>query len=300
MSQVHQPQKTRELHNHHFDSTIWNDFKFRDDDIIISTYAKSGTTWMQQIISQLLFDGEEGLSVAEMSPWLDLRVPPKEVKLPEVESQMHRRFIKTHLPVDALVFSEKAKYIYIGRDGRDVLWSLYHHHANANEFWYDALNNTPGLIGPPIGQPTPSIVDYFREWLDKDGFPFWSLWENIRSWWSIRGLPNVYMIHFQNLKADMPGEIRKLAEFIGTPINEECWDDILLHCSFDYMKANATKSVPLGGAFWDGGADTFINKGINGRWHDVLPAEDNARYEERALSELGPECAQWLATGVLR
>ena len=74
------PEKTRELHNHHFDSTIWNDLQFRDDDIIISTYAKAGTTWMQQIIAQLLFDGEEGLEVAEMSPWMDLRVPPKAVK----------------------------------------------------------------------------------------------------------------------------------------------------------------------------------------------------------------------------
>ena len=54
------PKKRREFHNHHFDSTIWNDFKFRDDDIIIATYAKSGTTWMQQIIAQLLFNGQEG------------------------------------------------------------------------------------------------------------------------------------------------------------------------------------------------------------------------------------------------
>src|SRR5579871_3639955 len=52
------PKKTREIHNHHIDSTVWNDFKFRDDDIIISTYNKSGTTWMQQIVSQLLFNGE--------------------------------------------------------------------------------------------------------------------------------------------------------------------------------------------------------------------------------------------------
>jgi len=78
MAETDVPTKTRELHNHHFDSTIWNDFPFRDDDIVISTYAKSGTTWMQQIISQLLFPGEAGLEVAEMSPWLDLRVPPKE------------------------------------------------------------------------------------------------------------------------------------------------------------------------------------------------------------------------------
>ena len=118
------PVKTRELQNNHMDSTFWNDFVFRDDDIIIGTWAKAGTTWVQQILSQLIFNGEEGLPVADMSPWIDLRIPPKEVKMPEVEAQTHRRFIKTHLPVDALIFSPKAKYIYIARDGRDVVWSL--------------------------------------------------------------------------------------------------------------------------------------------------------------------------------
>jgi aryl sulfotransferase len=108
------PHKTRELHNHHFDSTIWNRFKFRDGDIVIATYAKSGTTWVQQIVSQLIFNGAEDLPVAEMSPWLNLRVPPKEVKLAAIEAQTHRRFIKTHLPVDALVSSPRAKYIYVG------------------------------------------------------------------------------------------------------------------------------------------------------------------------------------------
>ena len=119
------PVKTREIHNHHMDSTIWNDFAFRNDDIILGTYAKSGTTWMQQILAQLIFSGAEGLDLGTMSPWMDLRLPPKEVKLPVVEAQAHRRFLKTHLPVDALVFSDKAKYIYVARDGRDVAWSLH-------------------------------------------------------------------------------------------------------------------------------------------------------------------------------
>ncbi|HEX4974349.1 MAG TPA: sulfotransferase domain-containing protein [Pseudomonadales bacterium] len=299
MKEITYPVKTREMHNHHFDSTIWNDLTFRDDDIIISTYAKSGTTWMQQIISQLLFNGDETLEVAEMSPWLDLRVPPKAVKLPMVEAQTHRRFLKTHLPVDALVFSDKAKYIYIGRDGRDVLWSMYNHHANANDGWYKALNDTPGRVGPPILRPTPSITQYFHDWLDQDGQPFWPFWENVRSWWAIRDLPNVHIVHFANLKRDMPGEIRRLAAFIETPIDESKWDQILHHCSFDYMKANATKSVPLGGAFWDGGAATFIHKGSNGRWREVLTADEIAKYEQRAAQELDKDCAHWLASGEL-
>jgi len=291
------PVKTREMQNNHMDSTFWNDFKFRDDDIIIGTWAKSGTTWVQQIVSQLIFNGAEGLPVADMSSWLDLRVPPREIKLPEVEAQTHRRFLKTHLPVDALVFSPKAKYIYIARDGRDVVWSMYNHHVSANDAWYEALNDTPGLVGPPIGRPVDDIMQYYHDWLDKDGYPFWSFWDNIRSWWEIRDLPNVKLIHFSALKDDMPSEIRDIAGFLGIPIDEAKWPDILEHCSFEYMKANATPSVPLGGAFWDGGAETFVYKGVNGRWRDMLSDEESQKYEDLALTELGEGCAYWLKTG---
>jgi aryl sulfotransferase len=291
------PKKTREMHSHHFDSTIWNDFRFRDDDIIISTYAKSGTTWMQQMIAQMLFGPDPELEVADMSPWLDIRVPPKEVKLPVVEAQTHRRFIKTHLPVDALVFSPRAKYIYIGRDGRDVVWSFYNHHVNANEVWYSALNDTPGRVGPPIERPPADVREYWRDWMDRDGYPFWSFWENLRTWYGIRTLPNVLLVHFTSLKRDMPGQMRRIASFLDIPVDESKWPTILEFCSFDWMKAHATRSVPLGGAFWDAGAQVFINKGVNGRWSDVLTSEENAEYEARAVRELGADCARWLATG---
>jgi aryl sulfotransferase len=289
------PRKTRDIHNHHIDSTIWDDFRFRDDDIIVATYGKSGTTWTQQIIGQMLFGPDPELEVAELSPWLDMRVPPKHVKLPQVEAQTRRRFLKTHLPVDALRFSDQARYLFIGRDGRDVVWSLYNHHANANAKWYEALNETPGLVGPPIEPPPADIRQYFREWLDRDGFPFWPFWENIRSWWAIRDLPNVKIVHFTELKRDMRGMMREIADFLGVAVDPADWPLLELYCSFDWMKANATRVTPLGGSIWDGGAETFIHKGVNGRWQDVLPAADSAAYEARALAELGEECAAWLA-----
>ena len=95
----------------------------------------------------------------------------------------------------------------------------------------------------------------------------------------------------------MPGNIRKIAEFIDVEIDESRFSDILKHCSFDYMKENATKSTPLGGMFWDEGAKVFIHKGENGRWRDLLTAEDIAAYEKLAVEKLGEECAHWLATG---
>jgi aryl sulfotransferase len=214
-----------------------------------------------------------------------------------VEAQTHRRFIKTHLPVDALVFSPKAKYLYIGRDGRDVVWSMYNHHANANQTWYDALNKTPGRFGPPIEPPPGDIRQYWRDWMDRDGHPFWPYWENIRSWWEIRDLPNVKLVHFADLKRDMPRQMRDIAASLDIPIDESRWADIVEYCSFDWMKKNATKSVPLGGAFWDAGAEVFINKGVNGRWVDTLTAAEVEEYEARAEKELGRDCARWLATG---
>jgi aryl sulfotransferase len=105
------------------------------------------------------------------------------------------------------------------------------------------------------------------------------------------------MLHFSALRKDMPGEIRKVTGFLEIPIDEKQWNSILEHCSFDYMKAHAEESAPMGGALWEGGAKTFINKGTNGRWKDILSETDSARYESLVLEKLGPECAHWLATG---
>jgi aryl sulfotransferase len=291
------PRKTRELMNHHMDSTIWNDFKFRDDDVIVATYAKSGTTWTQQIVGQLVFLGDETVSMAELSPWLDLRVPPAPVKLEALEAQTHRRVIKTHLPLDALVFSPEAKYLYIGRDGRDVLFSFHHHHCQGNALWYELLNDTPGRVGPPIGKPDPDVRRYFRTWLNEDGFPIWSLWENVASWWAARDLPNVKLVHFAKLKADLAGQMQAIADFLEIDVPEARWPAIIEHCGFDYMKRHAAAVAPLGGAIFDGCAETFINKGTNGRWREVLSAEESDAYERMALEKLGPDCARWLATG---
>lgn len=291
------PQKTREIHSHHFDSSVWNDFRFRDDDIVIATYAKSGTTWTQQIVGQLLFGGAADVPVHALSPWLDFRVPPAPEKLALLDAQTHRRFVKTHLPVDALVYSPRAKYLYVARDGRDVVWSMHHHHVHANAELYAAVNDTPGRVGPAFAPPAPDVRRYFLDWLERDGHPFWPFWENVRSWWAIRDLPNLLLVHFADLQADPEREIRRIADFLEVTIWPDRWPAILEHCSFDWMKRHAELSAPLGGTVWEGGAATFINRGTNGRWRDVLRFEDVVRYEATAERELGAECARWLAHG---
>jgi aryl sulfotransferase len=288
------PEKTRELHNHHMNSEIWNSFRFRDDDIVIGTYGKSGTTWMQQIVAQLVFDGAEGIEVSKISPWVEMRILPPEA-IAGLEHLPHRRFVKTHLPVDALVFSPKAKYLYIGRDGRDAVWSLYNHHRNMRPEMIEVFNTMPGLVGPKLPPCPETPVDMFRLWFDNHGAPFWPFWENVRSWWEIRNLPNVKLVHFNELKADLPRAIAGIADFLGYSPDAEKLAQIASHCTFDYMKAHAAEVAPLGGQPWFGGAETFINKGTNGRWKGMLSTADIAAYEDRALQELGAECAAWLS-----
>lgn len=115
----------------------------------------------------------------------------------------------------------------------------------------------------------------------RDGHPFWPFWENIRTWWAIRHLPNLLMIHFNDLKRDLPGQIRRIAAFLDVPVQEDRWEAIQTYCSFDWMKRHASQSASLGAAFWDGGGEVFFNKRTNGNWHEVLTAQDCADYEKR-------------------
>src|SRR3546814_2586287 len=105
-------------------------------------------------------------------------------------------------------------------DHRDlpVLTPSFPTRRSSDLLWYEALNDTPGRVGPPIEPPTGNVRQYFLDWLARDGFPFWPFWENIRSWWAIRDLPNVLLLHFADLKTDMPAEIRRIAAFLDIAI----------------------------------------------------------------------------------
>jgi aryl sulfotransferase len=104
-------------------------------------------------------------------------------------------------------------------------------------------------------------------------------------------------VDINNLKADMPGEIRSMAEFLEIDIDENRWPDIIEHCTFEYMKANAHTLSSVFGDLFDGGLKNFVYKGTNGRWRDTLSSEDIQKYEKVVSEKLTPDCAHWHATG---
>jgi aryl sulfotransferase len=289
-------QAGRSVTNRHFDSNLWNDFTFRTGDVVIASYMKSGTTWLQQIVAQLIFEGREGIDIAALSPWLDHRIQGMHAKR-TYEAQQHRRFIKTHSPADALPILPSVKYIFVGRDGRDVAWSLHHHYAHLDASVYDRLNSISEGKEPPLEPPPASVVDYFNHWLDGNGHPFWSFWDTVFSWWNIRHHSNVLLVHFSDLKRDRSQQIKKIASFLEIPIKKTAFANILRQTSFEHMKSHASLCAPFNGKVWRGGSQTFIHRGTNGRWKEALPVADSDRYETTATRHLGLPCSAWLAAG---
>lgn len=282
------------LRNCAMDSTRWDSFRYRSGDIVVGAWGKSGTTWTLHIVAQLIFDGEENLPVDALAPWVELRLTPLEELLSHLDSQTHRRFVKTHLPADVLRLSPEAKYIYLARDGRDVAWSMYNHLMKMTPAFYDAFNETPGRVGPPIERPAAGPRQFFHDWLDGN-VALWPYWPNVQSWWNVRDLPNVLLIHFNELKSDLSGQIRRIADFLELPVDESLLPRIVEHCRFDYMKANADAHSVVLKHLFEGGMQSFIYKGTNGRWHDVLNADDLEKYQAAAVANLTPDCARWLA-----
>ncbi len=98
-----------------------------------------------------------------LSPWIDARFPPIEAVVARIEAQSHRRFLKTHLPLDALPWHNENKYIYVGRDGRDVMMSWFNHWRSFTDEGI-ALLNSGDLVGDPIPKCPDDVHEYF------DGF----------------------------------------------------------------------------------------------------------------------------------
>jgi len=286
------PRKLSEAHHPVMDSTLWNDFAFRDDDIVIATYVKSGTTLTQQIVAQLIFDADPDVYGQAVSPWIDFRVTPDAPA--QARAQTHRRFLKTHLPLRHLVYAPQAKYLFVARDPRDVAWSFHNHLINFTPEAIEAGAKAAAGFEPPP-PPDPDIRRFYHAFLDGPAQSP-AFWPYIQEWWNIRSLPNILLLHYADIIADLPGQIRRIAAFLDIPLNEKRLPAMAAHCSLAHMRKVAANS-PLLTRHFQGGAETFINKGTNGRWRDVLSQDEIDKCDRIAARELTPDCAAWLRQG---
>eukprot|EP01084_Bolivina_argentea_P055565 101836_1 len=301
-------------------SSVWADIDVKQNDIFIATAPKSGTTWVSEIVGQLLYNkdcSEINTVMHSKTIWPEMKLTTsdkcnEQIKKQRNESDQSRVVFKTHLPVESLYFRNDCKYLFVGRDFRDTIWSMHNHmmslkdemyafvEANyeklpveekakyrkpfrphkdytAMDLWNDIMSN-PDLFGNPDGG-----------WLELS-----FLWI-VGSWWNIQNLPNIKAIHYNNLKNNTQNEIKSIAQFLDIQINDNEIDKVVELCSLDKMRNNVKGTIQKQ-VFKDGGA-SFFHKGTNERWKGKLTDDQINQYKILAARYLDDDGIKWLETG---
>ena len=292
------------------DSARWEGFVFRPGDIVISTPPKCGTTWMQRLVALLVFDGPAlPAPMARVSPWLDMQLASTADVFAILDAQTHRRFIKTHTPLDGLPFDESVTYICVGRDPRDVAVSSRHHMQNMDVERFLATREAAvgledlaelGLTEPGPPQPLDD-TGALLAWIDADSdvtvMTLAATVGHLMTFWQARDRPNVALFHYGDLLADLPGQLQRLAGVLGYTLERQRAEQLASKASFEAMKAQAEHVVPNADIGLWRNADEFLHRGTSGQWRETFTEDALDRYNAR-LDELAPPpFRQWLHHG---
>ena len=238
-----QPHKTRTYFHHHMDSTRWEVYAPRPDDIIITTSYKSGTTLTQQLLYNMLVRDTSADAFAPavdaFSPWIDSRFyrVPKDELAAYIDALPHRRFLKSHLPFDGLPYYPQVKYLIVARDPRDVFMSLLNHYGAYSASQYARLDADAPQPMPRFDGDAKALWRNWisRGWFDweEEGWPFWSNMYHTKTYWDFRELPNFLFLHYAELRRDLEGAIRRIGDFIEHELTRADVDRIARAVSFE-------------------------------------------------------------------
>ncbi|MDX6338504.1 MAG: aryl sulfotransferase [Streptosporangiaceae bacterium] len=279
------------------DSGHWSGFPFRDGDIVISTRSKSGTTWMQMICALLVFQTPQlPEPLGDLSPWLDRLAVPREELLARLAAQPHRRFIKSHTPLDGLPVDPRATYIVVARHPLDMAVSLYHQGDNIDRARVRRLTGLPEPSEPP--PPRPSRHEWLTGWIHEDTTPQRQmdslpgvLW-HLTDAWARRAQPNIVLVHYDDLSGDLAGEMRRLAGRLGISVPAGAWPDLVRAATFEEMRAGAERIIGPPSMLKSSAA--FFRRGTSGAGREELSARELAGYQARAARLAPPDLLRWL------
>jgi hypothetical protein len=254
------------------------------------------------MICALLIFGDASLPgpLTELSPWLDIQTDSVANIFATLAAQRHRRFIKTHTPLDGLPYDERVTYICVGRDPRDVAISSNHHLDNMRR---EVLVRAVGLCDDPAEEPEPAAdpVERFWRWVEDAAPPSEGLellLHHLGTFWDRRQATNVVLLHYNDLQADLEAEMRRLAERLRIVVDEDVWPGLVAGATFDRMRDRADELAPqvtMVGLWRD--ASRFFNRGTSGQWQTLLGAPDLDRYWARVRRLATPDLVAWTHGG---
>ncbi len=273
-------------------SEIWARFTPRHDDVFVCTPPKSGTTWMQSLCGMLIFrDAEVNPGIGTISRWLDSAFNEEAELMPALESQTHRRYIKTHTPLDGITYDPGCTYITVYRHPLDVIFSAQKHLRNMTggiieHLIADDMNEgarewieKPFSYDQNIGESLSSLINHYKSFLD---------WDN---------LPNIHFFHYEDMKRDLRGAVARLADILGTPQDEALLDAVKEAGTFSSMKSKAEKYAPSADrGIWKSNAQ-FFESGSSRKWDGTLSDDVLAAYDKCMGALLSPSERTWLENG---
>ncbi|XP_053551000.1 sulfotransferase 1C2-like [Bombina bombina] len=246
-------------------------FQAREDDILIATYPKAGTTWMQEIVDLILLEADVDKSMRAPCfikvPFIDL-VPmkPRKSGLELAEEITTQRIIKSHFPIQLIppsVWEKNCKVVYVARNAKDCMVSYFH---------FQRMNK---------GLPDPGTWDeYFSAFLSGD-VPWGSWFDHVIGWWKVKDKHQILFVFYEDMIEDLRREIRKLMKFIGKDLSEEVIEKIYQHTTFQAMKENPmTNFSVLPKVVFDQSISPFMRKGTVGDWKNHFLVAQNIIFDE--------------------
>jgi len=274
------------------DPTRWTTFRPRPGDIFICAPAKSGTTWVQAICAMLIFGTAElDIAPAKISPWLDTNLEPADSVSRMIEAQKHRRYLKTHTPLDGIPYFADCNYIAIYRDPRDTFLSMMRLAAKT-------------LEGRAAASQIADLHQLFGLWLKEPFRPgqgeqmsLAAIAHHFNLFWKYHALPNIELVHFADLKRDPAGTIRRIAAALGIAADDGLIARIADATAFANMRDKAAQFAPGIGRGQFKSESDFFRSGENVQWKDFVTAAELAAYAQRMSQLLPPNAAAWLESG---
>ncbi|XP_040295539.1 sulfotransferase 1C2-like [Bufo bufo] len=252
---------------------IWEqiyNFQAREDDILIATYPKAGTTWMQEIVDLIMLDGDVEKSMRAPCfvkvPFLDLYPKPIPSGVEAANAMESPRLLKTHLPIQLLppsFWEKNVKVIYVARNVKDCMVSYFH---------FQRMNK---------GLPDPGTWNEYFSTFTAGNVPWGSWFDHVIGWWKAKDKHQILYVFFEDVIEDPKREIRKISQFLGKELREEVLDTIQLHTSFSAMKENPmTNMSVLPSCVFDQSVSPFLRKGKVGDWKNHFLVAQNIVFDE--------------------
>jgi hypothetical protein len=249
------------------------DYAPKAHDVLVCSYYKSGTNWTMQIAVQIAHRGRgEFEHIHDLVPWPDMTMRagvaiPLDDDAPQRSAPTGLRVIKTHVALDALPYSQAARYICVVRDPKDVFVSSYHF--------------TRAMV---LGPLMPSVEAWLDTYLSQDtALGSWA--RHVASGWRLRDSGNVLFLTYESMRTDLPAAVDKIAAFMGVALAADERAAVIERSTFAYMKKIGHK-FDAPGAPWARPEGSMMRRGESGQSAELISAEQQRLIDDYWRAEL--------------